>query len=167
MLPRLAQLMGASAWAADYLLRHPILLDELLDSRVLLAEPDWDAWRAELDARSAHMPDDAERQMDALRHFQHAQTFPPARAGPGGLLTVERLADHLSALADIVLDATLAQCWAQIAARAAAPRRSSRSSATASSAARSWATRPTSISCSSTTIRTFRAPSAMRGSRSG
>ena len=45
ILPRLAQLMGASSWAADYLMRHPILLDELLDSRALLAEPDWDAWR--------------------------------------------------------------------------------------------------------------------------
>jgi glutamate-ammonia-ligase adenylyltransferase len=29
--------MGASQWAADYLTRHPILLDELLDARVLLA----------------------------------------------------------------------------------------------------------------------------------
>ncbi len=48
VLPRLAQLMGASSWAADYLTRHPLLLDELLDARVLLAEPDWDAWRAEL-----------------------------------------------------------------------------------------------------------------------
>ena len=46
LLPRLAQLMGASQWAADYLTRHPMLLDELLDARVLLAEPDWDAWRA-------------------------------------------------------------------------------------------------------------------------
>ena len=49
VLPRLAQLMAASAWAADYLTRHPLLLDELLDSRVRLAEPDWDAWRRELD----------------------------------------------------------------------------------------------------------------------
>jgi glutamate-ammonia-ligase adenylyltransferase len=32
-----------------------------------------------------------------------------------GLLTVERLADHLSALADIVLEATLAHCWRLIA----------------------------------------------------
>ena len=36
VLPRIAQLMGASAWAADYLMRHPMLLDELLDSRALL-----------------------------------------------------------------------------------------------------------------------------------
>ena len=48
LLPRIANLMGASAWAADYLTRHPLLLDELLDARALLAEPDWDVWRDEL-----------------------------------------------------------------------------------------------------------------------
>jgi glutamate-ammonia-ligase adenylyltransferase len=29
VLPRLAQLMGASSWAAGYLMQHPMLLDEL------------------------------------------------------------------------------------------------------------------------------------------
>jgi [glutamine synthetase] adenylyltransferase / [glutamine synthetase]-adenylyl-L-tyrosine phosphorylase len=114
VLPRLAQLARASAWAADYLVRHPILLDELLDSRVLLAEPDWSAWKRELDAQLAAHAGDAERQMDALRHFQHAQTFRLLAQDLSGLLTVERLADHLSALADIVLAATLEQCWAQM-----------------------------------------------------
>ena len=111
MLPRLAQLMGASQWAADYLTRHPILLDELIDARVLLAEPDWDAWRAELARMQAAADGDAERQMDALRHFQHAQTFRLLAQDLNGTLTVERLADHLSALADIVLATTLAEAW--------------------------------------------------------
>ena len=111
MLPRLAQLMGASQWAADYLTRHPILLDELLDPRVLLAEPDWEAWRAELARMQAAADGDAERQMDALRHFQHAQTFRLLAQDLAGTLTVERLADHLSALADIVLATTLAEAW--------------------------------------------------------
>ncbi|HEY2970153.1 MAG TPA: bifunctional [glutamate--ammonia ligase]-adenylyl-L-tyrosine phosphorylase/[glutamate--ammonia-ligase] adenylyltransferase [Casimicrobiaceae bacterium] len=114
VLPRLAQLMAASAWAADYLTRHPLLLDELLDSRVLLAEPDWDAWRRELDLQLGAHAGDPERQMDALRHFQHAQTFRLLAQDLNGLLTVERLADHLSALADIVLAATLEHCWAQM-----------------------------------------------------
>src|SRR5437764_10107288 len=48
ILPRLAHLLGASAWAAEYLTRHPILLDELLDSGALLTEPDWQEWRDEL-----------------------------------------------------------------------------------------------------------------------
>ena len=114
LLPRLAHLMGASGWAADYLTRHPILLDELLDTRVLFAEPDWQAWRDELARVLAAHSNDAERQMDALRHFQQAQTLRLLAQDLSGTLTVERLADHLSALADVVLAATLARCWAQI-----------------------------------------------------
>ena len=123
LLPRLANLMGASAWAADYLTRHPLLLDELLDARMLLAEPDWDDWRDELKRLLDVRPDDAEHQMDVLRHFQHAQTFRLLAQDLGGRLTVERLADHLSALADVVLAATLTTCWAHLAGVAAPPPR--------------------------------------------
>jgi glutamate-ammonia-ligase adenylyltransferase len=111
VLPRIAQLMAASAWGADYLTRHPILLDELLDSHALLAEPDWDTWRRELAAVLALHAGDSERQIDALRHFQHAQAFRLLVQDLNGLLSIERLADHLSALADIVLAATLSCCW--------------------------------------------------------
>ena len=121
VLPRLAQLMGASQWAADYLTRHPILLDELLDARVLLAEPDWTGWRHELDRMLAIAAGDPEEQMDTLRHFQHAQSFRLLAQDIAGMLTVERLADHLSALADLVLDATLTQVWKQMQGADAAP----------------------------------------------
>ena len=123
LLPRIAQLMGASAWAADYLTRHPLLLDELLDARILMAEPDWDAWRDELARLMAAHAGDVERQMDTLRHFQHAQTFRLLAQDLGGRLTVERLADHVSALADVLLAATLDACWTQIAGRQAPPPR--------------------------------------------
>jgi len=114
LLPRLAELMGASGWAAEYLTRRPLLLDELLDARVLLAEPDWAAWRRELDRQLAQHRQDAEAAMDALRHFQHAQTFRLLAQDLAGQMSIERLADHLSALADIILDATLRHCWAQL-----------------------------------------------------
>jgi [glutamine synthetase] adenylyltransferase / [glutamine synthetase]-adenylyl-L-tyrosine phosphorylase len=123
LLPRLAQLMGSSAWAADYLVRHPILLDELLDARVLLAEPDWAGWRKELARLLAVHTGDAEEQMDALRHFQHAQAFRLLAQDLAGLLTVERLADHLSALADIILGATLKEVWALLRGPDAPPPR--------------------------------------------
>ncbi|MFO1324558.1 MAG: bifunctional [glutamate--ammonia ligase]-adenylyl-L-tyrosine phosphorylase/[glutamate--ammonia-ligase] adenylyltransferase [Burkholderiales bacterium] len=123
LLPRLANLMGASAWAADYLTRHPLLLDELLDARVLLAEPDWNAWREELARQLGERPGDAEHQMDVLRHFQHAQSFRLLVQDLGGRLTVERLADHLSALADIVLDGALRACWGHMAGADAPPPR--------------------------------------------
>ncbi len=115
LLPRIAQLCGASPWVADYLTRHPMLLDELLDAPALLAEPDWTTWRSELAAELASRPGDVEWQMDALRHFQHAQTFRLLVQDLSGVLSIERLADHLSALADVVLDATLAACWRQLA----------------------------------------------------
>ena len=111
LLPRLAQLMGASAWAADYLTRRPLLLDELLDARVLLAPPDWSAWKSELARLLDASAGDAEASMDVLRHFQHAQTFRLLAQDLSGQMSVERLADHLSALADTILEAALNGCW--------------------------------------------------------
>jgi glutamate-ammonia-ligase adenylyltransferase len=43
-LQKVAQLVGASSWAAGYLTRHPVLLDELLDARLLESPPDWAAF---------------------------------------------------------------------------------------------------------------------------
>jgi glutamate-ammonia-ligase adenylyltransferase len=123
LIPRLAHLMGASAWAALYLTRHPILLDELLDARLLLAEPDWGEWRRELARALDNAGDDPEAQMDALRHFQHAQAFRLLVQDVAGHLTVERLADHLSALADTILDATVAHCWRMMRGPKVAPPR--------------------------------------------
>jgi glutamate-ammonia-ligase adenylyltransferase len=123
LLPRIANLMSASAWAGDYLTRHPVLLDELLDARALMAEPDWDAWRTELARLLAARPEDAEHQMDVLRHFRHAQTFRLLTQDLFGRLTVERLADHLSALADVVLEGALAACWKHMSGADAPPPR--------------------------------------------
>jgi [glutamine synthetase] adenylyltransferase / [glutamine synthetase]-adenylyl-L-tyrosine phosphorylase len=110
-LERVIRMMGASEWAATYLTRHPLLLDELLDDRTLKSNPDWNAFaqecRQQLDAASG----DTERQMDVLRELHHAQLFRLLAQDLEGSLTVERLADHLSALADTLVDATLGAAW--------------------------------------------------------
>ncbi|XZG69834.1 bifunctional [glutamate--ammonia ligase]-adenylyl-L-tyrosine phosphorylase/[glutamate--ammonia-ligase] adenylyltransferase [Chitinibacteraceae bacterium HSL-7] len=116
-LKRLATLCGASPWLAQYLTRHPILLDELLDPRLLTPTPDWDALARELNAELERLGDDVEAKMDALRHFQHAQTFRLAAQDIGGLLTLEVLSDHLSALADIVIDVTIRHAWRELTRR--------------------------------------------------
>ena len=61
--------------------------------------------------------------MDVLRHFQHAQSFRLLVQDINGRLTVERLADHLSALADIILSAALTACWKQLTGADAPPPR--------------------------------------------
>ncbi len=110
-LPRLVRLLAASAWASNYLSQHPILLDELLDTRELYAAPDWPALDAQLASRLEEHAGDAEREMDILRQFQQAQTFHLLAMDLHGVLPLEKLSDHLSDLADLLLRHVLRLCW--------------------------------------------------------
>ena len=116
-LRRVADLMSASRWGAQFLTRHPILLDEMLDARSLDNAPDWKAFRTSLGEELAALEPDMERQMDVMREQHHAQVFRLLTQDLAGLLTVEKLADHLSELADIMLDLTLPLCWRRIKIR--------------------------------------------------
>jgi glutamate-ammonia-ligase adenylyltransferase len=60
---------------------------------------------------------DEERQMDWLREAHHAQVFRLLAQDLSGVLSVERLADDLSDLADVVLQVTLELCWTQLRVR--------------------------------------------------
>jgi [glutamine synthetase] adenylyltransferase / [glutamine synthetase]-adenylyl-L-tyrosine phosphorylase len=116
-LAQLAKLMGASSWAAEYLNRHPIVLDELLDARQLFAPPDWTGFGRALRRRLMDLEGDGERQMDALREAHHAQVFRLLAQDLSGALRVEQLSDHLSDLADVMLQVTLELCWTQLRGR--------------------------------------------------
>ena len=116
-LTRLIRMMAASDWAAKYLTLHPILLDELLDDRNLKAPPDWAIFARDCQYQLDTAPGDTERQMDILREMHHAQLFRLLAQDLEGDLSVERLADHLSALADILVAATVQAVWQSIANR--------------------------------------------------
>jgi glutamate-ammonia-ligase adenylyltransferase len=116
-LERVIRMMHASDWAAKFLTQHPILLDELLDDRLRTALPDPPALAAELQLQLGEADGDTERQMDILRELQHAQLFHLLAQDLAGELTVERLADHLSALADCIVAAAIPAVWKTIAAR--------------------------------------------------
>jgi [glutamine synthetase] adenylyltransferase / [glutamine synthetase]-adenylyl-L-tyrosine phosphorylase len=111
VLERLANIAGASEWACDYLIQHPILLDELLDAREIYRPPDWAVLNAELQQQLQDCDGDIERQMDTLRQFRHSQTFRLLAMDLQGLLPLEILSDHLSDLADLVLGHVLRLCW--------------------------------------------------------
>ncbi len=113
-LGRVVELLGSSSWAAEYLTRHPILLDELLDARLMTQAPDWSEFTATLRREMAAHEGDVERQMDVMREIHHAQVFRLLAQDLGGLLSVERLADHLSLAADLVLAVTLEVCWRRV-----------------------------------------------------
>ena len=115
-LERVIRMMHASGWAATFLTRHPILLDELMDDRNS-DMPDAKALEAALHAELAAAAGDTERQLDILRETHHAALFRLLALDLAGELTVERLADHLSALADAIVAATIQAAWNTIATR--------------------------------------------------
>ncbi|MBP9219342.1 MAG: bifunctional [glutamate--ammonia ligase]-adenylyl-L-tyrosine phosphorylase/[glutamate--ammonia-ligase] adenylyltransferase [Sterolibacterium sp.] len=116
-LHKVATLAAASSWAADYLKHHPVLLDELLDPGILELAPDWTAFGHQLEQSLAAAEPDTERQMDLLREAHHAQVFRLLVQDINGVLSIERLADHLSALADVILEQTLHFAWRKITKR--------------------------------------------------
>jgi glutamate-ammonia-ligase adenylyltransferase len=121
-LTRLAAMMGASQWVAQYLTQRPILLDELLDTRTLYAAPNWPAARDQLRAQMDDVAGDTEKQMDVLRHFKHAHTMRLIAQDLSGVLPLETLSDHLSDLACVVMEETLRATWKLRPAHREAPR---------------------------------------------
>lgn len=115
MLKRVGRVLASSRWAADYLTEHPIILDELMDRRIeefCDATPvDWSAWREALERDLADAADDQERQLNMLRDAHHGAVFRLLMADLDQRLSTERLADHLSALADTVLEVVMGLAW--------------------------------------------------------
>jgi glutamate-ammonia-ligase adenylyltransferase len=116
-LQRLTRLIAASSWASAYLTMHPALLDELLDAREIYQPPQWQQIDEELQIRLEDCADDAERQLDVLRHTQQEQTFHLLAMDLQELLPLETLSDHLSDLADLMLRHVLKLSWSTLRKR--------------------------------------------------
>jgi glutamate-ammonia-ligase adenylyltransferase len=116
-LERVIRMINASGWAATFLTQHPILLDELLDDRGNAATEDLPALAATLAGQLDAAHGDTERQLDILREAHHAQLFRLLALDLAGELSVERLADHLSALADLIVAEVVKRAWLTIAKR--------------------------------------------------
>jgi glutamate-ammonia-ligase adenylyltransferase len=115
VLKRLLRLLGLARWPMQYLMRHPGVIDELADERLLHARFDRVEYMRELDERHAAWVRAGEASeealLDTLRHAHHAEVFRTLVRDVEGELTVEQVADELSALADATLATAIAWCW--------------------------------------------------------
>ena len=115
VLRRLLRLLGLARWPMRYLMRHPGVIDELADERLLHDRFDGAAYLAELDARHAAWERsgeaDEELLLDTLRHAHHAEVFRTLVRDVEGHITVEQVADDLSALADATLQCAINWAW--------------------------------------------------------
>ncbi len=116
-LERVIRMMNASDWAAKFLNRHPILLDELLDETALHQKPDWTLFANDLEQMLLHYEGDVEAQLDHLREMHHAALFRLLAQDLEGQLSVEHLADELSLLADKIVQAVIRGAWASMSHR--------------------------------------------------
>jgi [glutamine synthetase] adenylyltransferase / [glutamine synthetase]-adenylyl-L-tyrosine phosphorylase len=118
---RLLRLLGLARWPMRYLMQHPGVIDELADSRMVAGRFDRAELAAELDDRHAAWERSGEAGeealLDTLRRAHHAEVFRTLVRDVEGRLTVEQVADDLSALADAVLECTLRWAWSQLKQR--------------------------------------------------
>ena len=125
-LSNVLDLLKASQWGAQYLTRHPHLLDYLLNSqaeRALIEDPAkyWGEVRSNLNMQLDDVMSDgdgSEQAMDILRVTHHNETFITLLADLGigvqQALPVEQVSDHLSALADLILQTTFERVWPSV-----------------------------------------------------
>ncbi|WP_105664641.1 bifunctional [glutamate--ammonia ligase]-adenylyl-L-tyrosine phosphorylase/[glutamate--ammonia-ligase] adenylyltransferase [Cronobacter dublinensis] len=122
-LKHLIRLCAASPMIASQLARYPLLLDELLDPNTLYQPTAMDAYRDELRQYLLRVPDDdEEQQLEALRQFKQAQLLRVAAADIAGTLPVMKVSDHLTWLAEAIIDAVVQQAWGQMVARYGQPK---------------------------------------------
>jgi glutamate-ammonia-ligase adenylyltransferase len=121
VLNRLLRLLGLAKWPMRYLLQHPGVIDELADPRLMEGRFDAAAYQRELserhDAWRRAGQDSEEALLDTLRRAHHAEVFRTLVRDVEGLVTVEQVADDLSALADATLHTAIQWAWGHLQQR--------------------------------------------------
>ncbi|MEI2814055.1 MAG: bifunctional [glutamate--ammonia ligase]-adenylyl-L-tyrosine phosphorylase/[glutamate--ammonia-ligase] adenylyltransferase [Burkholderiaceae bacterium] len=115
---RLLRLLGSAKWSARYLLQHPGVIDELASQTWATERFNAADFERDLDLRIQSLQrtgeDDVETLLNLLRRAHHAELFRTLARDIEGQLSVEQVADDLSALADAVLRTTISWCWQRL-----------------------------------------------------
>ncbi|HCM1079235.1 TPA: bifunctional [glutamate--ammonia ligase]-adenylyl-L-tyrosine phosphorylase/[glutamate--ammonia-ligase] adenylyltransferase [Vibrio parahaemolyticus] len=121
-LVQLVRLCTASPMISEQLSRYPILLDELIDPQQLYNPIPLDSYRTELRDFLARIPeDDMEQQMEAMRQFKQICILRIAAADIAGVLPVMKVSDHLTYLAEAIVEAVVSQAWLQVSEKYGEP----------------------------------------------
>jgi [glutamine synthetase] adenylyltransferase / [glutamine synthetase]-adenylyl-L-tyrosine phosphorylase len=112
---QLMRLLGLARWPAKYLQQHPGVIDELAGEALLAERFVPQEFEQELERRLASLQStgqaDEETLLNLLRRAHHAEVFRTLARDVEGRITVEQVADDLSALADCLLKITSRWVW--------------------------------------------------------
>ena len=121
-LSQLVKLFAVSPWIAKHLARYPVLLDELLDARSLYVPLNRDGLEAELQLTLEQVGDDLEQQMEVLRHFKQANVLRVAAADVMGAYPLMVVSDHLTEIAEVVMNQVVRIAYEHLRAKHGCPR---------------------------------------------
>ncbi|MBU4317532.1 MAG: bifunctional [glutamate--ammonia ligase]-adenylyl-L-tyrosine phosphorylase/[glutamate--ammonia-ligase] adenylyltransferase [Proteobacteria bacterium] len=115
VVPHLMRLAAASPWIISFLSRYPALLDELIDPRTLYSPPQKAELLKDIQEQFSGLPsNDLERQMETLCIFKQTNVLRVAAADVTGAVPLMKVSDHLTFIAETVLQAALGLCWNQL-----------------------------------------------------
>ncbi|NMR24798.1 bifunctional [glutamate--ammonia ligase]-adenylyl-L-tyrosine phosphorylase/[glutamate--ammonia-ligase] adenylyltransferase [Pseudoalteromonas sp. NEC-BIFX-2020_015] len=121
-LKQLVLLCCHSKWIGEHISRYPILLDELIDPAVLYKPTPLSAYKDEIRQYFLRIDSaDLELQMEALRQFKQTHQLRIAAADATGVLDVMKVSDHLTALAEAIVEQAVNIAWHQMAQRFGIP----------------------------------------------
>ncbi|MEP7313671.1 MAG: bifunctional [glutamate--ammonia ligase]-adenylyl-L-tyrosine phosphorylase/[glutamate--ammonia-ligase] adenylyltransferase [Pseudomonadota bacterium] len=120
---RLVEVCAHGNFLATRIAAHPMLLDELIDDRVLEELPERAALSENLAALAGEVADeDPDRQVEALCRFQRAAIFRVALADLSGRLPVMHVSDRLTEIAELIVAQAMQFAWTQTTAKLGVPR---------------------------------------------
>ncbi len=119
---RLVELCAHGDFLAQQIASYPLLLDELLDERLMLEPPGRTELTRELASRMEQVRDDEpEQQVESLRHFQRAAVFRVALADLTGRLPLMRVSDRLTEIAELIVEESMQLGWRQMTTQFGVP----------------------------------------------
>lgn len=111
-ISHLIRLSRDSFWFSDLISTSPMLLDELLDASTLFSPPDKSMMEDELRQILLRLPeDDEEAHMDALRRFRRSIILRIAACDITEVLPLMKVSDHLTWLAEVILEQVIQKAW--------------------------------------------------------
>ncbi|MGA8705867.1 MAG: bifunctional [glutamate--ammonia ligase]-adenylyl-L-tyrosine phosphorylase/[glutamate--ammonia-ligase] adenylyltransferase [Steroidobacteraceae bacterium] len=120
---RLLRLATHGDFLIDQIAAHPLLLDELIDERLLEQTPDRASLATDLAQRMDGVDQGDEEQMiERLRHFQRAAIFRLAVADLLLHLPVMQVSDRLTDIAELIIGHALQLTWQHLTPTLGVPR---------------------------------------------
>ncbi len=111
-MKHMVKLAASSSWITSFLAQHPVLLDELLDIRTLSLPPQKPQLENEMERRIEMIPSqDLEYQIEDLCIFKQINILRVAAADVTGSLPLMKVSDHLSYIAEVIIDKVLELSW--------------------------------------------------------